>query len=68
MANDFNLVLLKKNKYKCYVDSLSSNQSIISCIANDFGYENIFSEQLKIRAKKNDLLICLSGSGNSKYY
>lgn len=66
MANDFNLVLLKKNKYKCYVDSLSSNQSIISCIANDFGYENIFSEQLKIRAKKNDLLICLSGSGNSK--
>ena len=66
MANDFNLVLIKKKKYKSYVDSLCSNQAIISCIANDFGYKNIFSEQIKIRAKKNDLVIFLSGSGNSE--
>jgi D-sedoheptulose 7-phosphate isomerase len=65
MATDLNLVLIKK-KYNLFIDSLASNQGIISCIANDFGYEKIFSEQIKLRGKKNDLLISLSGSGNSK--
>ena len=37
----------------------------MTCIANDFGYEKIFSEQIKIKGKRGDLLICLSGSGNS---
>ena len=66
MATDLNLVLIKKKKYNLFIDSLASNQGIISCIANDFGYEKIFSEQIKLRGKKNDLLISLSGSGNSK--
>ena len=30
------------------------------------GYENIFSEQLAVSGRKNDLLLVLSGSGNSK--
>ena len=38
----------------------------ITCIGNDIGYDQIFSEQLKAHGKKNDLLIVLSGSGNSK--
>ena len=38
----------------------------MTCLANDTGYENIFKYQLKSKAKKGDLLIVLSGSGNSK--
>ena len=64
MSNDINLILTKK-KYISNVEALSSNQAILTCIANDFGYEKIFSEQIKIKGKRGDLLICLSGSGNS---
>ena len=39
---------------------------IITAIANDFGYEEIFSRQLFALAKKEDLLILISTSGNSK--
>jgi D-sedoheptulose 7-phosphate isomerase len=46
--------------------SLCSNESTLTCLANDTGYENIFSKQLKTLGRKNDLIICLSGSGNSK--
>jgi D-sedoheptulose 7-phosphate isomerase len=34
-------------------------------LANDIGYESIFSEQLAVQAQAGDLLIALSGSGNS---
>ena len=46
--------------------SLNSNSAKLTCIANDLGYEKIFSHQLKIIGDKGDLLIVLSGSGNSK--
>ena len=46
--------------------SLCSNVETITAIANDFGYEHVFSHQLKIYLKKNDVLICISSSGNSK--
>ena len=38
----------------------------MTCLANDYGYENIFSKQIENKGKKGDLLILLSGSGNSK--
>ena len=38
---------------------------MITCLANDLGYDQIFSEQLAVQGEKNDLLIVLSGSGNS---
>ncbi len=47
------------------VSALSANPAILTCLGNDIGFENIFSYQLKVQAKKNDLLIALSGSGNS---
>ena len=34
-------------------------------LANDTGYENIYAHQLLVKAKPNDILIVLSGSGNS---
>ena len=38
----------------------------MTCIANDINYEEIFSKQLKTKGNAGDLLIALSGSGNSK--
>jgi len=48
------------------VEALSSNSAVLTCLANDTGYENIFSKQLKTKAVGKDILIALSGSGNSK--
>jgi len=44
---------------------LSDNTAGITAISNDLGYEEIFVEQLKVFLKKNDLVIGISGSGNS---
>lgn len=45
--------------------SLSANISMLTCLANDVGYEQVFAWQLQTLAQKGDLLIALSGSGNS---
>ncbi len=37
----------------------------ITCVANDYGYEFIFSRQIEALGKKEDLLIAISTSGNS---
>ena len=47
------------------IEALPANSGIITCLANDTGYENIYSHQLKVKANENDILIVLSGSGNS---
>ena len=46
--------------------SLTDNIAHITAIANDTGYQNIFSAQLNTYAQDSDLLICISGSGNSE--
>ncbi len=46
--------------------SLAANFSVNSCLANDTGYENIFSHQLNTLGERDDLLLVFSGSGNSK--
>lgn len=48
------------------VEALPANPGVVTCLANDTGYENIYSKQLITKADKDDLLIALSGSGNSK--
>lgn len=65
LANDFNYGINKKNGVGLRIDALPANQSIITCLANDEGYEYIFSQQLKVKANAGDILIVLSGSGNS---
>jgi D-sedoheptulose 7-phosphate isomerase len=47
------------------VESLSANPSVLTCLANDIGYENVYAEQLRVKAEAGDVLIVLSGSGNS---
>ena len=46
--------------------SLTDNIAHITAIANDTGYQNIFSAQLNTYAQNSDVLICISGSGNSE--
>ena len=66
IANDYLYGAGISNKNGLKIEALSANQAVITCLANDLGYEHIYSEQLKVKANKNDLLIILSGSGNSK--
>ena len=40
--------------------------STLTCMSNDYGYENAFSKILNITLKKEDLLIVISSSGQSK--
>ena len=44
---------------------MPGNPAIVTCLANDVGYEYIYSQQIKVKGNKEDLLIALSGSGNS---
>jgi len=69
MANDFNYGIgacgQMPNIPGLRVEALPANTSIITCVANDTGYDNIFAHQLEVKARPKDLLIVLSGSGNS---
>ena len=65
LANDFLYGIAKRPGGGLRVNALSSNPSVITCLANDIGYDRVFSEQLSVMANPNDLLIVLSGSGNS---
>ena len=45
--------------------SLTTDTSALTAIANDYGYENVFSRQVEALAKPGDVFICFSTSGNS---
>jgi len=42
-----------------------SDPSQITCIANDFGYDEVFARQIAAHGKAGDLLVAISTSGNS---
>ena len=44
---------------------LSDSNAVVTCLANDFSYDDIFSLQLKTFATKGDVLVAFSGSGHS---
>jgi D-sedoheptulose 7-phosphate isomerase len=46
--------------------ALTTNTSNLTCIGNDYGYDEIFSRQLNAIAKSDDSLIVYTTSGNSK--
>lgn len=64
-VNDWVKGLSQKNGLNCRALCLSDNVSLITAIANDLGYENIFALQIEKYMRQEDLLVCLSGSGNS---
>ncbi len=45
--------------------ALSSDGSLVTCIGNDFGFDEIFSRQINGLARPGDLVVVLSSSGNS---
>lgn len=67
MANDIGFDILKKTgtDKPFRVIALTDNTSVITAIANDVGYENVFLNQLKIHYRKGDKLLAISASGNS---
>ena len=48
------------------VIGLTDNMAMFSALANDGGYENVFSEQLASLVRPGDIVIAISASGNSK--
>jgi len=54
---------IKLPKVRAY--SLCSNNSLITAIANDIGYDNVFSHQIRRKAEAGDVLFAISASGNS---
>lgn len=38
----------------------------LTCVSNDFGFKHVFSRQVEALGKKDDLLVCISTSGNSQ--
>ena len=65
LANDFLYGIAKRTGAGLKVQALSANQAVMTCLANDVGYDSIYAEQLAVLAKAGDLLVVLSGSGNS---
>jgi D-sedoheptulose 7-phosphate isomerase len=65
LANDFIYGISKRLGSGIRMHALPANQAMITCLGNDVGYKNIFSHQLAVLAGKGDVLIALSGSGNS---
>lgn len=66
IANDFLFGARNASGVGLKIHALPANTSVLTCLANDIGYEEVFSFQLKTYANSNDILIALSGSGNSK--
>ena len=65
LANDFLYGISPKKTNAIRVEALSANSAVLTCLGNDIGYKNIFSHQLKVKARSGDVLLVLTGSGNS---
>jgi len=63
--NDFNKGISEYLEKKFNFVCLNDNIPTVMAIANDLGYENVFSFQLRNKLKTDDLVIGISGSGNS---
>jgi len=65
LANDLLYGAGIRNGRGLRVEALTANPAVLTCLANDLGYDEIFSEQLRVKGNPDDILIVFSGSGNS---
>ena len=65
-VNDFNKGVSENLKRKFRFICLNDNVSTVLAVANDISYDKIFKFQLENYLTPNDLVIGISGSGNSK--
>ncbi len=64
-ANDFIYPIAKSAPKGIRITALTANPAVVTCLGNDIGYDLIFSRQLHTFSASGDILIVLSGSGNS---
>jgi D-sedoheptulose 7-phosphate isomerase len=55
----------QKNRRSLPAVALSSDGSLLSCIGNDYGFEQVFARQVAGLGRPGDLVVVLSSSGNS---
>jgi len=65
MANDFIKGCRAHNRAGFDIECLGDANPVVTCLANDFSYDDIFSIPLRTKGKPGDALVCFSGSGNS---
>jgi D-sedoheptulose 7-phosphate isomerase len=65
LANDLLYGVDKQSGHGLRVTALPANAAVLTCLANDISYEDIFAQQLEVLAQPGDTLIVFSGSGNS---
>jgi len=65
LETDLSFIRHEIKTLKIRASALTSNSALITAIANDVGFENIFSHQLLRKAIQGDLCIVISASGKS---
>lgn len=66
MVCDFNKGVSMRKSKKFNFICLSDNTPILTAMANDISYDDVFSYQIEKILNPNDLVLAISGSGNSK--
>ncbi len=66
LVNDFVKGLSVDNKKRFKVMSLNDSVPLVTALSNDYSYEDCFREQLRNYASPGDVLLVISGSGNSQ--
>ncbi len=55
----------KKNRRALRSVALTTDTSVLTCVANDYSYNDIFSRQIEALGRSGDVLVGISTSGNS---
>jgi len=64
-ANDLGFCASPEGRTPFRAVSLTDNNAVLTCLANDIGYENVFSWQLRNLMRPGDVVVGISASGNS---
>lgn len=56
----------KLNREPLFAEALHVNSSYLTAVANDYGFDEVYARMTKAMGRKDDVLIGLSTSGNSK--
>ena len=56
----------KKDRVALAAIALTTNTSVLTSVANDYGYAEIFAKQIEALGKKNDVVVAISTSGKAK--
>ena len=55
-----------KDRKPLYAEALHVNSSFVTAVANDYGFDHVYSRMLEACGKKGDVFFAISTSGNSK--